>query len=249
MRRLADRILGTLFGLGTHALFAFTVWYLFWFLRGGRSGPGSAGGLWKDGLLATQFALAHSWLLLPSVRRKLTRYVRDAFYGCLFCTVTCASLLLVFAWWEPGPVVFRLEGTAAWIVQGLFYLSWGGLFYSLSLTGLGYQTGWTPWWAWFRGRKPPRRRFQPRGAYRWMRHPVYLSFLGLLWFTPHFTTDRLLLNLLWTVYIFVGSWLKDQRLLFYLGSTYREYQSQVPGYPLLGWGPWGRVPQQIQPAG
>ena len=71
---------------------------------------------------------------------------------------------------------------------------------------------------------------------------MYLSFLGLLWFTPVYTQDRLLLNLLWSGYIFVGSWLKDRRLLFYLGQTYRQYQAQVPGYPLLGWGPLGRVP-------
>ncbi len=244
MRRIADRTLGTLFGLGTHVLFACTVWSLFWFLKGGRSSPAHPDGLWLDVLLAGQFALWHSGLLLPSVRRRLGAYVRDAFYGCLFCTVTCASLLLVFAGWEPGPVLFRLEGGAATAIQGMFYLSWVALFYSLSLTGLGYQTGWTPWWAWFRGRKLPPRRFQPRGAYRWMRHPVYLSFLGLLWFTPVYTLDRLLLNLVWTAYIFVGSWLKDRRLLFYLGSTYREYLARVPGYPLLGWGPLGRIPRE-----
>ena len=31
-----------------------------------------------------------------------------------------------------------------------FLASWVALFYSLSLTGLGYQTGWTPWWHWLR---------------------------------------------------------------------------------------------------
>ena len=31
--------------------------------------------------------------------------------------------------------------------------------------------------------------------------------------------------------MFVGSCLKDQRLAFYLGDTYREYASRVPGYP------------------
>ena len=44
--------------------------------------------------------------------------------------------------------------------------------------------------------------FEPRGAYLWMRHPVYLSFLGLIWFTPYMTIDRAVLTALWTVYIF-----------------------------------------------
>ncbi len=111
----------------------------------------------------------------------------------------------------------------------------------IRLTGFGWQTGWTPWLAWFRGEPPPRRGFNPTGAFRYFRHPVYLSFLGLLWFSPVMTLDRAILVGTWTVYIFVGSLLKDQRLHFYLGDRYRDYQQQVPGYPLLGFGPWGRL--------
>ncbi len=44
-----------------------------------------------------------------------------------------------------------------------------------------------------------------------------------------------------TVYVAVGSWLKDRRLAFYLGDAYRTYQERVPGYPLVGFGPLGRV--------
>ena len=44
-----------------------------------------------------------------------------------------------------------------------------------------------------------------------------------------------------TVYVAVGSWFKDRRLIFYLGDAYRGYQERVPGYPLVGFGPLGRV--------
>ena len=50
-----------------------------------------------------------------------------------------------------------------------------------------------------------------------------MSFLGLIWFTPRMTADHALLTAIWSVYIFVGSYLKDLRLEFYLGDTYREY--------------------------
>jgi protein-S-isoprenylcysteine O-methyltransferase Ste14 len=75
-----------------------------------------------------------------------------------------------------------------------------------------------------------------------MRHPVYLSFLGLIWFVPTVTLDRALLIAVWTVYVFVGSYLKDRRLQHYLGPTYREYQARVPGYPGMIAGPLARVP-------
>jgi hypothetical protein len=51
-------------------------------------------------------------------------------------------------------------------------------------SGLGWQTGWTPWWHWARRLPQPKRLFVERGAYRFLRHPVYLSFLGLIWSEP-----------------------------------------------------------------
>jgi hypothetical protein len=54
------------------------------------------------------------------------------------------------------------------------------------------------------------------------------------------TWDHALLTSVWTIYIFIGSYLKDERLAFYVGESYRRYQEQVVGYPLLYFGPLGR---------
>jgi protein-S-isoprenylcysteine O-methyltransferase Ste14 len=236
-----SRLLGILSGLLTHALFALTVWQLFRFLQG--STRHASGPLWIDLLLAVQFAAVHSMLLLPPVRQRLERWIPSAFYGLFFCMVTCAGLLLVISQWRSSPlVVWQAQGFGRMLVEMAFAASWILLFYSLSLNGLGYQTGWTPWWHWLRRQSEPRRNFRPRSAYLVMRHPVYLSFLGLIWFTPTVTLDRALLIAIWTVYVFVGSYLKDRRLQYYLGSRYREYQAEVPGYPGMIFGPLARVP-------
>jgi hypothetical protein len=52
----------------------------------------------------------------------------------------------------------------------------------------------------------------------------------------------MLLCLVWTAYVFVGSHLKDRRLVHYTGDAYRSYQARVPGYPGMLVGPLGRVP-------
>jgi protein-S-isoprenylcysteine O-methyltransferase Ste14 len=44
------------------------------------------------------------------------------------------------------------------------------------------------------------------------------------------TSDRALLVAIWTVYIFLGSYLKDLRLIHYVGDAYREYRAGVPAY-------------------
>jgi protein-S-isoprenylcysteine O-methyltransferase Ste14 len=242
------RVLGIAFGVGTQLFFGLIVWYLYWFLKGPDRPTIGTCNLWIDGALAILFAVPHSILLHPTTRTWLTRLVPQAFYGCFYCVATCCSLLPLFMFWQPDPyVIWWAAGTVRVGVQTAFFASWGALFYSLSLTGLGYQTGWTPWWRWLRNRPAAARAFRPRGAYRWLRHPVYLSFLGLIWFTPLMTLDRLVLAGVWSVYIAIGSWLKDGRLVFYLGDTYRAYQAQVPGYIGVPIGPLARVPIATRP--
>ncbi|HVW01983.1 MAG TPA: NnrU family protein [Planctomycetaceae bacterium] len=239
-----QRIAGIACGVAVQAFFLATVWRLYWFLSGQNESLWTAP-VWTDVPLALQFSVVHSLLLLPGVRKRLETWIAPSFYGLFYCLATCGGLWLIFLGWQRSPDVLiafstPLQGT----IQAAFFLSWGALFYSLHLTGLGYQTGLTPWWYWVRRQPSPRRRFDPRSLYRWLRHPVYLSFLGLVWFHPEPTLDRLLLIAVWTPYIFVGSYLKDQRLLFYLRETYRDYQARVPGYPGMFVGPLARIPHR-----
>lgn len=243
------RCTGMVAGLVVHLLFLVTVFQLYRFLDGSHS-FGVRGSMLWDVALALQFAILHSWLLLPATRKALARYLPHELYGLLFCAVTCVSLWAAFIGWRTSDfVLVRFHGPMAGAMQLGFWGSWGALIYSLALSGLGYQTGFTPWYYWMRGRAAPRRQFQQRGAYRILRHPVYLSFAGLLWFSPTFTLDRGLLVAIWTGYIAVGSVLKDRRLVFFLGEEYREYASRVPGYPGVVWGPLARVPRRVASPG
>lgn len=235
------RLAGFTFGVGTQAFFALTVVGLFSFLRFGVDAPG-ASWILVDTLLALQFAVPHSILLHPRFRTWFRQRSPMEMHGAFFCLCTCMSLWLIFAFWRSSPsVVWQLEGAAAGIVTACFYGSWVALLYSISLTGLGFQTGWTQWLHWYRGEKMPRRNFEAKSFYRLLRHPVYLSFLGLIWFTPTMTADHAVLTAVWTAYIFTGSVLKDQRLEHYLGEAYSAYMAKVPGYPLMFVGPLGRV--------
>jgi protein-S-isoprenylcysteine O-methyltransferase Ste14 len=241
LRARMARAAGLLAGIATHLLFAFTVWQLFWFLKDGRQAS-TGGNLWIDAGLALLFAVPHSVLLYPPFRSKLTKVIPSAFYGLFYTVATCGSLLLLFALWQGHPtVIWDIEGTPRALVELGFYGSWVALFYSLYLTGLGYQTGLTPWLHWVRREKQPRRTFNPCGAYRYVRHPVYLSFMGLVWFTPHMSLDHVVLTSVWTVYLFVGSYLKDRRLEHFVGDEYIRYQQRVPGFPLMPFGPLARL--------
>ncbi len=242
------RLPGILIGVAIHGLFAWMVYYLYFFLAGtpaqaGRLAQADDAALGIDALLALQFVVIHSLLLLPKVRTTLEHVIPAAFYGLFFCLVTTITLALAMHYWRVGSwSLWELNGWPRTVMQALYIGAWVGQFYALSLMGFGYQTGFVPWWSWMHGRPAPRRSFKPRGAYLWLRHPVYLSFLGLVWFTPYMTIDCAILTAIWTIYIFVGSWLKDLRLAQYLGQPYRQYQAEVPGYPGMPLGPLARVP-------
>ncbi len=235
------RIAGIVFGFSTQILFLVTVWFLFWFLRDGAINERHGNWWLCDSGLAVFFAVAHSVMLVPASRRYLSRWIPSAFYDSAFCVVTCLSLLLLFfAWRTSETTLWHVTGWTESAIRVGFYACWGALFYSLSLTGMGYQNGWTPFYYWIRRQTPPRREFKPRGAYKLIRHPVYLSFLGLVWLTPRMTLDHAALTAIWTAYIFYGSFLKDRRLERFVGERYKQYETKVPGFPLVPFGPLAR---------
>ena len=224
------RFLGIAAGILVQVLFAVTSYYNYIFLKGSPPHAGHWALAW-DAFLAVQFGVVHSLLLLPGVKKKLGKFISPSFYGLFFCTAACLTLLFTMAEWQVGNwAIWQLTGWPRLAMQTLYLTCWGTLFYSLWCSGFGFHTGWLPWWYWVQQKPIPRRPFRPRGAFSFIRHPGYMSFMGLVWFTPDMTIDRALLVAIWTVYIIVGSYLKDLRLIHYLGDTYREYRATVPGY-------------------
>jgi protein-S-isoprenylcysteine O-methyltransferase Ste14 len=79
--------------------------------------------------------------------------------------------------------------------------------------------------------RPPN--FVLRGPYLWIRHPLYFFMLVLIWSAPDLSSDRLLFNVLWTLWIVLGSYLEERDLVAEFGEKYRQYQKTVP--MLLPW--------------
>lgn len=236
------RLSGLVFGAGTQLVFLWTAYQLFLFLREPQANAHGFSPA-RDALLALFFAWPHSVLLYPAVQKWLKTYVHPQMMGCVHCLTTCVSLLIMFPLWTVSQGgLWDMHGWSANLMLVGFYGSWIALLYSLWLSGMGYQTGLQPWLYWVRGVKSPRREMNRSGAFRIMRHPVYLSFLGLIWFTPHMSWDHVILTSVWSVYIYVGSYMKDRRLLHYIGQPYREYGQRVPGFPIIGFGVLGKMP-------
>jgi methanethiol S-methyltransferase len=72
------------------------------------------------------------------------------------------------------------------------------------------------------------------GLYRWVRHPLYSAGLVFIWLIPHMTVNLLALNLGLSLYIFVGTYFEERKLLKVFGADYAAYQRRTPLY-FPGW--------------
>ena len=61
-----------------------------------------------------------------------------------------------------------------------------------------------------------------------MRHPLYFLNLAAIWAYPDLTADRLVFNVLWTIWIVAGTLLEEKDLIREFGNKYLDYQRDVP---------------------
>jgi len=216
-------------GAGTLSLGALT---LFLFLGSWSVldlGLSPTGSLVLDAVLCLVFFLQHSTMIRPTVKRRLARLIPDAYLGAVYTCTSGGTLLLLLVLWQQSPHILIACGTfATWLVRGLFITA-GLCFFasSRSLTSLD-AFGVKPLTAMQDGIADTHPRFQVRGAYRWLRHPLYACTLLMIWSCPLLTADRLLFNMSFSIWIVVGTVLEERDLVTAFGAEYQQYQAQVP---------------------
>ena len=78
------------------------------------------------------------------------------------------------------------------------------------------------------------RNMRAYGPFRWVRHPLNLAPIPILWFNPRMTTNLLAFNLVSTAYLVIGSMHEEIRLFNRYGQPYREYQRSGVSFYLPG---------------
>lgn len=193
-------------------------------------GLGMAGGLLADTCLCLLFFIQHSIMVRRRFRLWLTRTVRADFHGALYAAASGSCLMILVGLWQPiGPVWWTPEGALRWMLMAVFLAAGAGAWWGSRSLGEFDALGVKPAMQAFDSEKPPAAPpFAVRGPYRWVRHPLYLFSLVIIWAGPVFTADRLLHNGLWTVWIVIGATMEERDLVDCFGDAYRTYQQTVP---------------------
>ncbi len=216
-------------GFGVASMAAFTVFLFAGPLETIELDLGLLGDVATNAGLSLLFFVQHSGMVRQSFRRWLAGFVPEHYVGASYSIASGIVLLaVVLLWQESEQVIANATAAWSWISRTLFFLAVGGVIWgALALNGFDSL-----------GLKPIRNRFKTsvqesstltvRGPYRWVRHPLYFFVLLMIWSYPNLTVDRALFNVLWTVWIFIGSVLEERDLVAEFGDRYREYQRNVP---------------------
>jgi protein-S-isoprenylcysteine O-methyltransferase Ste14 len=66
------------------------------------------------------------------------------------------------------------------------------------------------------------------GLYAYVRHPLYSAGLLFIWLSPEMSVNRLALWVIFSLYIVVGAYFEERKLLKDFGSDYAEYKAKTP---------------------
>ena len=66
------------------------------------------------------------------------------------------------------------------------------------------------------------------GLYRSVRHPLYTFSLLILWLVPSMSLNSFIIYVVLTVYVLIGIFFEERKLLREFGGAYEQYRSVTP---------------------
>jgi protein-S-isoprenylcysteine O-methyltransferase Ste14 len=173
-----------------------------------------------DAALLTLFAFHHSLFAREPVKDVIARMIPADLVRSFYVWIASTLLILVCALWHSiGSELYTVRGLLAIVVVSV---QLGGLWITarsaarinpLELAGI---------------RPPsPSRGLQVGGPYQWVRHPLYLGWMLMVFATPHMTGDRLAFAAITTGYLMVAIPWEERSLRRTFGDSYARYMRAV----------------------
>lgn len=183
--------------------------------------PALATGAAINVLLFSIFALHHSVFARSGVKAALASRVPRHLERSLYVWIASLLFLMVCLLWRPLPgVAWQAAGPGRWLLHAV---QLGGLWLTLrSAARIDVRE--------LAGIRPARARppeLTIRGAYRWVRHPIYLGWVLMVFGAPTMTTGRVLFAGISTLYLILAIPFEERSLTAEFGAAYATYQRQV----------------------
>lgn len=184
------------------------------------TGAGAVRAVMFDALLFAIFAMHHSLFARDAIKHRVVRVVPPRVLRSFYVWTASVLLLVVLAWWRPVPG--DLYTVAGWRAIGHAVLQLCGLWViarsvsridALELAGIRPASG--------------RDALQITGPYRWVRHPLYLGWILVVFGAAHMTGNRFAFAAISTGYLLIAIPWEERSLRDAFGPAYADYQRAV----------------------
>lgn len=193
--------------------------------------------------LILTYGLLHSVLAARATKRLMRSLIGEraylGLYRLFFNAVAAITILPVLAALAafPGDAVWIVSEPWSLVLRVMQAIGLIGLLVAfLDIDGLRFL-GFRQLAAWWNDDPlplPPEQ-LQQRGTYQFVRHPLYLFSLLLIWPTPTMSMAWFGFCIGASVYFVVGSLLEEQKMVHQFGTTYEDYRRRVPWLiPFMG---------------
>jgi protein-S-isoprenylcysteine O-methyltransferase Ste14 len=182
-----------------------------------------------DLLLLGIFAIQHSIMARPAFKRWSAKFFPEASQRSTYVLLSSLIQLLLFWQWRPIPIqIWHVDGMAAWLLIGVYWLGWSIMLASTFMIDHFDLSGLRQAFFALRGAEQPGQSFKTPLFYKIVRHPIMLGLLLAFWATPEMTAGHLLFAVMTTAYILVGVQFEERDLIAEFGTTYQQYRRRVP---------------------
>lgn len=194
----------------------------------GVAGP-VAPALLINSLLLLLFGVQHSVMARRSFKDWITQFISPAIERSTYVLATNLAFILMFVYWQPLPgslwsvedaslrtLVYAIAGVGTVIILISTFLTDHFDLFGLRQIWLNLlKKTYTP---------VP---FQEIFFYKWVRHPMMVGVLILLWAAPDMSMGHLMFSAGMSLYILVGIHFEEKGLARELGEPYTSYQART----------------------
>jgi protein-S-isoprenylcysteine O-methyltransferase Ste14 len=175
------------------------------------------------------FAIQHSVMARPTFKRWWTKIVPEPLERSTYVLFSNLAMIAIFAFWQPiGGVVWTVPCIYGQVTMYTLYgLGWFTVFYTTCLLNHFELFGLRQVWLYYRDEPYTQLPFNEPSLYRYVRHPLYVGWLMVFWFTPTMTVSHLFFAVGTTAYILIAIRLEERNLQDGLPG-HAAYKKRVP---------------------
>lgn len=190
-------------------------------------------------MLIAIWGLQHSVMARPGFKAAWTKFIPEPSERAVYCIATALVTWVLVYFWQPMPgVLWDVSGSMlGTVLLAVYLLGWVVVLASSFMINHFHLFGLQQAFSGARDGTAGQHKFVTPLLYKVVRHPIQLGVFISIWAAPTLTEGRLLLAVVFTIYIYVGLRFEEKDLIEYFGDEYRAYKTKVS--KVIPFGPKG----------